>query len=556
MKKERKRLPRKWCAFNDGSKRFKTVVIEYINKEYDTKFDGTALEFYGYDGDCARYETDSKSFGKGAVVLDLDEIEKILFMKTQKSSSLKTLPKTWCVMNDFSLKFRLVIDYLNTTYDYKFDGSFRTFYGFDGIKPRYSPNASSFNKPVILTPDDFIRLTAYKSKSEVKAAEVLPGSWAVQNDGTQRFKNTVIKYINMLDKRTSTTGMTGISLKGFYGHDGRRGFNISGKTAISKEKQGLLTIITIDELVRLVPGLEEHPVVAPVLPTKPINKTIQAAPEKEISPSLLDLVTDELPKSWVVLNDGTRRFRKVVLSYLNTLAHLSGKGAFKGDSVDTYYGHDGKNAIILSKALIALKVKEGTVTVLSIDDFVKLAHITEQKTPVKKTTPKKKTTPPTPKGRSVQVSIFVPEGHELIEESIKFKTKIVDPFAGLPEHWEDIPQISGAYIDKDSELHIISSPISTRMGNRNVWPSEAEALASRAAAQLCQMRDAYNGGAWRPSPNTSVFYVYRTHPVTNEVFQVSFLYFPTAEMRDHFQSKLGVRALLRQATPLIFPIKS
>jgi mannose/cellobiose epimerase-like protein (N-acyl-D-glucosamine 2-epimerase family) len=127
------------------------------------------------------------------------------------------------------------------------------------------------------------------------------------------------------------------------------------------------------------------------------------------------------------------------------------------------------------------------------------------------------------------------------------KQKPVD----LPKRWEDLTDLLGYWVSKDSRISTANtSPIEE---NRNVWPTKEEAEASIALAQLCQLRDVYNG-AWKPDwTDDSLNHVielvkdrpYReTYTTTRRV-----LSFKSEKLRDEFLENF--RDLIEIAKPLL-----
>lgn len=155
------------------------------------------------------------------------------------------------------------------------------------------------------------------------------------------------------------------------------------------------------------------------------------------------------------------------------------------------------------------------------------------------------------------VTITAPEGYEVDKERSSFE-KIVFralPDKGLPKTWEELGEIYGYYVDSNSCVdNLPIAPFPTRQRTRNTWPTLEEAEASIALAQLCQLRDRYNGG-WRAnwtdtnhekfcigvlSGGIAAFDWYRLQHV---------LCFKTEELRDEFMKNFA--DLIEKAKPLL-----
>ena len=89
--------------------------------------------------------------------------------------------------------------------------------------------------------------------------------------------------------------------------------------------------------------------------------------------------------------------------------------------------------------------------------------------------------------------------------------------------------------------------------NKNIFPTREEAEASIALAQLCQLRDRYNGG-WKPdweSGNVKpsiTFFEGEIRPYDGWNFH-SVLAFRTTELRDEFAKNFA--DLIEKAKPLL-----
>lgn len=156
------------------------------------------------------------------------------------------------------------------------------------------------------------------------------------------------------------------------------------------------------------------------------------------------------------------------------------------------------------------------------------------------------------------VTITAPEGYEVDKERSSFE-KIVFralPDKGLPKTWEELGEIYGYYVDSNSCVdNLPIAPFPTRQRTRNTWPTLEEAEASIALAQLCQLRDRYNGG-WKPDwgKESGEF----KHCINIECGKITtnrwnttqhVLAFKTPELRDEFMKNFA--DLIEKAKPLL-----
>ena len=95
------------------------------------------------------------------------------------------------------------------------------------------------------------------------------------------------------------------------------------------------------------------------------------------------------------------------------------------------------------------------------------------------------------------IKIIPPEGYEVDKEKSTFNEivfKKLEP--KLPMSWEELKEVKGYFIHQNSDINIHPMIDKAVAYNRNVFPTNEEAKAMLAMAQLCQLRDAWNGG-WR-----------------------------------------------------------
>ena len=91
-----------------------------------------------------------------------------------------------------------------------------------------------------------------------------------------------------------------------------------------------------------------------------------------------------------------------------------------------------------------------------------------------------------------ELNIIAPEGYEIDKENSTFEKIVFKKINKLPKTWEDLNDISGAFISNLSDIHTIFS-IKTSHSAKNTFPTKELAEAALALAQLLQLRDRYNG---------------------------------------------------------------
>jgi hypothetical protein len=155
------------------------------------------------------------------------------------------------------------------------------------------------------------------------------------------------------------------------------------------------------------------------------------------------------------------------------------------------------------------------------------------------------------------ITIDVPEGYEIDKDKSTFE-KIVFKSLNvcknpLPKMWADLYSINGYYVDTFAQVYSYEFTLAVN-GNRNVWPSKAEAYAALALAQLCQLRDRYNDG-WKPDWENGdeykhVIFISGEHICpAMQCLARSVLAFKTIELRDEFLDNF--RDLIEKAKPLL-----
>ena len=152
-----------------------------------------------------------------------------------------------------------------------------------------------------------------------------------------------------------------------------------------------------------------------------------------------------------------------------------------------------------------------------------------------------------------KIKITPPEGYEVDKEKSTFEEivfKKIEP--NLPMSWENLGIVKGYYISSRSYINDIGM-INTADVNRNLFPTEEEAKAMLAMAQLCQLRDRWNGG-WRADwENDAPKYciVSQKNILEKEdYYNISTsMAFQTIELRDKFMETF--KDLLEEAKPFL-----
>ena len=156
--------------------------------------------------------------------------------------------------------------------------------------------------------------------------------------------------------------------------------------------------------------------------------------------------------------------------------------------------------------------------------------------------------------KNKELKIEVPQGYEIDKEKSTFEKivfKIVEK--ELPKSWEDLKIISGFYVNGYSKVETFGIH-DVKEENKNIFPSEEEAKACLALAQLCQLRDRYNDG-WKPDWEngftTKWCFTVEKNNIRVDVsyLKQEVLNFKTQELRDKFLENF--RDLIEVAKPLL-----
>ena len=155
------------------------------------------------------------------------------------------------------------------------------------------------------------------------------------------------------------------------------------------------------------------------------------------------------------------------------------------------------------------------------------------------------------------IEIIAPEGYEVDKERSSFEKIVFRALPDkLPKTWEELKKIGGFFTDGNSNVNPIHGDGLLYTDDetvRNTWPTREEAEASIALAQLCQLRDRYNGG-WKPEwgLETLKYVIYHSRDgigVTSFFTLPHVLAFKTPELRDEFKKNFA--DLIEKAKPLL-----
>ena len=152
-----------------------------------------------------------------------------------------------------------------------------------------------------------------------------------------------------------------------------------------------------------------------------------------------------------------------------------------------------------------------------------------------------------------EFKIQVPEGYEIDRENSTFEKIVFKKTKNeLPKSWEDLYEVRGWFVDFNSKV-VTSGRMRTADSVKNRFPTEEEAKACVALAQLCQLRDRYNDG-WKPDWKVSTMKhcIYFSKDKIKGGCQFDHsrvLVFKHASIRDEFLENF--RDLIEIAKPLL-----
>ena len=100
-----------------------------------------------------------------------------------------------------------------------------------------------------------------------------------------------------------------------------------------------------------------------------------------------------------------------------------------------------------------------------------------------------------------EFKIEVPQGYEIDKENSTFEKIVFRKIDNnLPKSWKEFGEVEGWFVNNRCEIDYYDEGDSTNDMDKNLFPTEEEAEACVALAQLCQLRDRYNDG-WKPDWN-------------------------------------------------------
>ena len=151
------------------------------------------------------------------------------------------------------------------------------------------------------------------------------------------------------------------------------------------------------------------------------------------------------------------------------------------------------------------------------------------------------------------IEIIAPEGYEVDKERSSFEKIVFRALRDeLPKRYGDIEVVGGYKVCNDSTIEAASGKAVSH--NKGIFPTREEAEASIALAQLCQLRDRYNGG-WKPDWASGRDLKYCIFVVGNEMCYCveskfrHILCFKSVSIRDAFGDNFA--DLIETAKPLL-----
>ena len=153
-----------------------------------------------------------------------------------------------------------------------------------------------------------------------------------------------------------------------------------------------------------------------------------------------------------------------------------------------------------------------------------------------------------------EFKIQVPEGYKIDRENSTFEKIVFKKIENeLPKSWEELENINGYYVDSWGDVRYYYGVNTPDHTNKNTFPTEGEAKACLALAQLCQLRDRYNNG-WKPDweDDEEKFNIFYSENKIVKGFcyaSNSVLAFKSEQLRNKFLKKF--RGLIEIAKPFL-----
>lgn len=154
-----------------------------------------------------------------------------------------------------------------------------------------------------------------------------------------------------------------------------------------------------------------------------------------------------------------------------------------------------------------------------------------------------------------EFKIEVPKGYEIDTEKSTFE-RIVFKKAKptLPKSWEELGEISGLFIEGNSNVLEVSNRIAVPP-NRNIIPTKELAEAMLAMCQLLQLRDRWNNGWVADITDSSTKWfignIRGVLEVDSFVWTSRPIVFKSQELAEQFLAAPKIRELLEIAKPLL-----
>lgn len=145
----------------------------------------------------------------------------------------------------------------------------------------------------------------------------------------------------------------------------------------------------------------------------------------------------------------------------------------------------------------------------------------------------------------IQININAPEGYVIDTEkstATEVFFKPIEREKKFPMSWESLGEVMGYRVD--SFARIIAGGGFASKENRNFFPTEAEAEASVALAQLLQLRNAWGGYHTKDEKDLSYGL-----PLGNDCYPSNVFRFKDEATRDLFQETF--KDLITKASPLL-----
>ena len=152
------------------------------------------------------------------------------------------------------------------------------------------------------------------------------------------------------------------------------------------------------------------------------------------------------------------------------------------------------------------------------------------------------------------IKIIPPEGYEFDKEKSTFEEIIFKKIENnLPMSWEELKEVKGYFIHQNSDINIHPMIDKAVAYNRNLFPTNEEAKAMLAMAQLCQLRDRWNNGwkaDWEDGTVKYCIVSFKNIVYKDSCYSTSTpMAFKTRELRDKFMETF--KDLLEEAKPFL-----